>query len=84
MKAGTHSSQSCPSESLSSLWHRMARLLRLKVWVPRLIHSHSGKPLEDVGTNPVNSAEVSKGWLSVLLARMTGFLPPFVFLNSHV
>lgn len=54
--------------------------------MPRLIRSHALKPLEDVGRNPVNSAEVSKGWLSVLLTRQTDldFLPPFVSLISHV
>lgn len=86
LKAGSHSPQFCPSESLTSFQHRVARLLRVKIWVPRLIHSHSVKSLEDVGMNPVNSAEISKGWLSVLLARQTGldFLPPFVSLGSHV
>lgn len=83
LKARSHSPQSCPSDSFSFLQHR---LLRVKIWVPRLIHSHSVKPLEDVGMNPVNSAEMSKGWLGVLLARQTGldFLPPFVSLSSHV
>lgn len=77
LKAGSHSPQSCPSESLSSLHHRVATLLKVKIWVLRLVHSHSVKPLEDMGTNPVNSAEVSKGRLRVLLARQTGldFLP---------